>query len=210
MVSGLAKGIDTIAHQENLRAGTIAVLGSGVHDVYPKENGEMAELILARGGSLLSPFPLGQIPLPVNFPQRNDLIAALSAGTVVVEGAETSGAAVTGKQTLSMGKSVVVLTQDFRSGFGRGAIRLQQAGANLVCSEEEALHSLFSRLGGFSGVALPALRGKSREFTFEQFLRAAGKDVAAALVLLEEGISTGKIERRGPDLYRLRRRDNPL
>jgi DNA processing protein len=210
IVSGLAKGIDAIAHQENLRAGTVAVLGSGVLEVYPKENEVLAESLLSQGGALLSPFPLGQVPLPVNFPQRNDLIAALSVGTVVVEGAETSGAAVTGKQALSMGKSVVVLAQDFRTGFGRGAIRLQQAGANLVCSEEEALHSLFSRLGGFSGVSLPSLRGKSRDFNFEQFLRAAGKDVPAALVLLEEGISTGKIERRGADLYRLRRGPNPL
>lgn len=182
----------------------MAVLGSGVRGVYPGENEKLAEEILARGGSLISPFPIGQTPLPQNFPIRNEIIAALAIGTVVIEGAETSGAAVTGKQALGMGKTVVALAQDFRSGFGRGAIRLQQAGASLATSEEEALHAIYFRVGGYSGTKLPNVgKGRKREFTFEEFQKAAGKDVGAAMVLLEEGISSGKIERSGPDFYRL-------
>lgn len=204
VVSGLAKGIDTIAHHQNSRLGTIAVLGGGVQDVYPRENETLAEQIVERGGTLISPFPLNQVPLPHNFPIRNELIAALAVGTLVVEGAETSGAAVTAKQALAMGKTVVTLAQDYRSGFGRGAIRLQQAGANLVTSEEEALHALFSRIGGYEGGNLPKLgRSKKREFTFQEFLLSTGRDAGSALVLLEEGISIGKIERIGPDTYRL-------
>src|SRR5262249_28300498 len=84
VVSGLARGIDTIAHEQSLSAGTIAVLGSGVGEVYPAENQALAESILQHGGSLLSPFPLDQVPLPQNFPDRNELIAALAAGVIVV------------------------------------------------------------------------------------------------------------------------------
>ncbi len=201
IVSGLAKGVDTIAHRENLRIGTVAVLGSGLHGIYPAENAELAEEILEKKGSLLSPFPLGQVPLPHNFPQRNELIAGLSTGTVVIEGKETSGAAVTGKQALSMGKTVVALPQDFRTDFGRGAIRLQQAGALLVATEEEALHGLFYRWGGFGQTSIPLTR--QRIFSFQDFRTAAGTDVTKTITLLEEGIVAGRFEKVGPDLYRL-------
>jgi DNA protecting protein DprA len=206
IVSGLAKGVDAIAHQQNLRLGTIAVLGSGVDDIYPAENGPLAGEILAKGGSLLSPFPLSQVPLPCNFPQRNEWIAALAAGTVVIEGNETSGAAVTGRQALAMGKCVVALAQDFRTGFGRGAISLQQAGAIMVCSEAEALQSIFARFGGFSQSPLTEKSPKGRSFTFREFLDASNKDTGAALALLEEGVASGRIEKTAPDRYRIRRK----
>lgn len=207
VLSGLAKGIDTIAHRHNLRQGTIAVLGSGVGDVYPAENGHLAEEILIRGGSLLSPFPLGQVPLPANFPQRNELIAALAAGTIVIEGNQTSGAAVTGKQSLAMGKSVVALAQDYRTGFGRGAISLQQAGAVFVTNETEALECIYSRFGGFAGTLSPnEWQPPKRIFSFRDFLAATKKETGEALVLLEEAISSGRIEKTGPDRYRLRRK----
>jgi DNA protecting protein DprA len=209
IVSGLAKGVDFIAHQQNLRLGTIAVLGGGVDDIYPVENGPLACDILAKGGSLLSPFPLSQVPLPCNFPQRNEWIAALAAGTVVIEGNETSGAAVTGKQSLAMGKCVVALAQDFRTGFGRGAISLQQAGAVLVCSEIEALQSIFARFGGFSKSPLHEQGPKGRSFTFREFLDASNKEIGTALALLEEGVASGRIEKTAPDRYRIRRKPRP-
>lgn len=202
VVSGLAKGVDALAHRENLKVGTVAVVGSDVLDIYPRENAALAEEITERG-TLLSPFPLGQVPLPHNFPQRNQIIAGLTTGVIVVEGNETSGAAITAKQTLEMGKPVVALAQDFRSGFGRGAIRLQQSGATFVTCEEEALRALFARWGGF-GEAPVALRARKRSFSFADFLQASRTDAAAAVVLLEEGISTGRIEKIGPERYRLR------
>jgi DNA protecting protein DprA len=200
VVSGLAKGIDALSHRENLARGTVAVLGGGTKDVYPRENAGLAEEILERGGSLLSPFPWGQVPLPQNFPQRNEIIAALGYGTVVIEGKPSSGAAVTGKHALSMGKCVVGLTQDFRTAFGQGVIELQRAGATLVSSEEEALQAIYSRAGGFSPRNLPPV---AKCFTFREFLKLSKADVATAIVLLQEGISSGAIRKLGPDYYRL-------
>lgn len=204
VVSGLAKGIDAIAHEETISQGTIAVLGSGVADIYPTEHEYLAERILQAGGSLFSPFPLGQVPLPQNFPERNELIAALSTGVVMIEGAEKSGAAITARQALSMGKCAVVLAQDFRTDFGRGAIRLQQEGATFVSSEEEAVAALYQRFGGFPG-ALPKGHRlpRRRTFSLADFQRAAHCDFAQAATLLEEAILVGKIERTGKG-YRLR------
>jgi DNA protecting protein DprA len=203
IVSGLARGIDTLAHERALELGTIAVLGGGVGDVYPAENQELAERILARGGTLLSPFPLDQVPLPQNFPDRNELIAALSTGVIVIEGAEKSGASITGRHALAMGKGVVALTQDFRSEYGRGAIRLAQDGAVLVTREEEAIEALWRRFGGFAG-ALPSSERvpKHRTFTFREFHAATARSVPEAVALLEEGILQGKIQRVGAR-YRL-------
>jgi DNA protecting protein DprA len=206
VVSGLARGIDSIAHKENLMSGTIAVLGSSVGAVYPRENQLLAEEILTSGGSLVSPFPLYQVPLPQNFPARNEIIAAMASGTVVIEGAEQSGAAITGKQALSMSKTVVVLSQDYRTSFGRGAIRLQQAGAVLVASEEEALQAIFAPLGGFS--RQDELRNQFRRtnFAFAEFHKATGKSHSEATVLLEEAILSGRVERVNAQKYRFTRR----
>ncbi len=204
VVSGLARGIDTLAHEENLSLGTIAVLGGGVGEIYPEENQGLAENILSRGGSLLSSFPLDQVPLPQNFPIRNELIAALAAGVLVVEGAEKSGASITGRQALAMGKTVITLTQAFRSDFGRGAIRLQQEGAVLVTREEEAVEAIFRRFGGFDG-PLPLAKAlpKRKSFTFSDFQKASAQPVPETLALLEQGILQGKIERWG-NRYRLK------
>ncbi|MGZ3720080.1 MAG: DNA-processing protein DprA, partial [Bdellovibrionota bacterium] len=204
VVSGLARGIDTTAHEQSLSLGTIAILGAGVGQVYPEENQGLAENLLRQGGSLLSPFPLDQVPLPRNFPDRNELIAALSAGVVVVEGAEKSGAAITGRHALSMGKSVAVLAQDFRTEFGRGAIRLQQCGGEFVTREEEAVEVIFRRFGGFAGTAAGNLGNlpKKNSFSFREFQKASGRSVPEAIALLEEGILQGRIERFGAR-YRL-------
>jgi DNA processing protein len=203
IVSGLARGVDTVAHERSLDLGSLAVLGSGVGHVYPEENQWLAERLLAKGGTLLSPYPLEQVPLPQNFPARNEVIAALAAGVIVVEGSARSGAAITGRHALAMGKTVVALTQDFRTEFGRGAIRLQQDGAVLVTREEEAIEAIFHRFGGFAGSLPPSLRMPSRAtFSFREFHAASGRSVPEAVALLEEGILQGRIERRGTR-YRL-------
>lgn len=205
IVSGLAKGIDTIAHQENLSIGTVGVLGGSLDEIYPSENSDLAEEILRKGGTLVSPFPVLQVPLPYNFPIRNEWIAALSCGTLMVEGNEKSGAAITARQTLSMDKTVVVLTQDFRTGYGRGAIRLQQEGAHLVASEEEAFQALFARLGGSSHRFELRDRIKlkrNRTFSLRDYISATGKSLPDALAQIEEAILHQKIERCGAHSYR--------
>lgn len=205
-LSGLAKGIDAIAHEENISR-TVAVLGGGVHGVYPAENAALAEKILCHGGTLLSPFPLGQVPLPQNFPYRNKFIAALSAGIVVIEGAESSGAAITGKLALEMGKNVVTLTQDYRSAFGKGAIKLLEAGAIPIANEQEGLEAIYSRLGGriFPGAEKWQI-GKS--FSVSDFVKWNEGGLPQALAKLEQGISLGRIEKIGVDRYRLRKEKN--
>src|SRR3569833_2393238 len=99
IVSGMARGIDTCAHKGALsaRSPNIAVWGSGIDVVYPKENRKLAEEILAAGGTIVSEVPMGSFPAPQNFPRRNRIISGLSVGVVVVEACENSGTRVTAR-----------------------------------------------------------------------------------------------------------------
>lgn len=204
VVSGLAMGVDGEAHRANVSAGTVAVLGSECLDVYPATHRSLAEEIVAMGGTIVTPYPLGQVPLPVNFPQRNEIIAALSAGTLVVEGGERSGASVTARQCLSMGKTVVALPQDFRTAAGRGALRLVQSGAVPCANEEECLQALFARLGGFRPRRLLDPGDLPQSFTFADFQTALARPLPETLALLEECVISGRVRRLGTDRYRLR------
>lgn len=203
VVSGLAKGIDTICHEENISKGTVAVLGGEILEVYPSENQKLADAI-AHTGTLISPFPLHQVPLPQNFPLRNRIIAALAAGTIVIEGSQKSGASITGNFSLEMGKTVVALSQDFRTEFGRGAINLQQNGAVLVKSEEEALHAIFARLGGCL-IETPK-KTAHKTFSFIEFQKTHRTSIPETLALLEQALLLGHIKRTGFDRYELQLR----
>lgn len=197
--SGLALGIDQMAHLEC--PNSVAVLGSGLDQIYPYENQFLVEIILASQGTLLSQFPLLQVPLARNFPQRNRWIAALSAGILVVEGAEKSGAAITGKLALEMGKNTVTLTQNFRTAFGRGAVRLYEAGATLVTDEKESLQALFASRGGFApnSTSLPS----QLSFTLEEFRNHNQMPLPEAICLLETACRAGQLSKVGKDRFRL-------
>ncbi len=110
VVSGLARGIDTIAHQETLAHGgrTIAVLGSGIDTVYPAENSELADKI-AETGAVVSQFPLHTPPLRKNFPLRNTTVVKLVSMVVLVEAGERSGSLITARKALKEGKRVLVI-----------------------------------------------------------------------------------------------------
>lgn len=133
IVSGLARGVDAVAHEAALDAKgcTIAVLGTGLDDVYPKENARLADRIAA-AGALVTEFPFGKPPTPKNFPYRNRVIAGLCLGVLVIEAAERSGSLITARLALEQGREVFAVPGNITSGKSVGTNRLIQDGAKLV------------------------------------------------------------------------------
>ncbi|MEK6776676.1 MAG: DNA-processing protein DprA [bacterium] len=140
IVSGLAMGIDTWAHQGALMAGgrTIALLGCGLDHTYPKYNRDLRERI-AEHGALVSEFPMGTPPLPMNFPRRNRLISGISMGTLVVEAAIKSGSLITAKYALDQGRDVFAIPGNIRSPLSSGVNALIKKGAKLVQGVEDII-----------------------------------------------------------------------
>ena len=140
IVSGLASGIDTCAHQGALDAkgGTVAVFGCGVDVIFPAENRGLARQIEA-SGSLVSEFPLGTGTEKGHFPRRNRIISGLSQGVIVVEGHYDSGAMITAKAALEQGREVFAVPGDVRLDQSKGPHWLIKQGAKLVESVEDVL-----------------------------------------------------------------------
>jgi DNA processing protein len=143
VVSGLARGIDEVAHQAALEAGgrTIAVLGSGVDVIYPAENRGLAKAIV-QAGAVVSDYPMGTAPEGTNFPPRNRIISGLSKGVIVVEAGEVSGALITTDFAAEQGRDVFAVPGSIRAPTARGTNRLIQQGAKLVTSVGDVLEEL--------------------------------------------------------------------
>jgi DNA processing protein len=141
VVSGLALGIDSMAHRGNIDAGsaTVAVLGSGPDYVYPVSNRDLARRILETGGLIVSEYPPGTKPLRWNFPARNRIISALARGTVVVEAPEKSGALITAAFALEQGRDLWVDRAGVYSKRGTGTARLAGDGAAVISSADAIL-----------------------------------------------------------------------
>jgi len=148
VVSGLALGVDTAAHQGALKGGsphhplhTVAVVGTGLDRVYPHQNHALAFKIAAHG-LLISEYPLNTPPLTSNFPQRNRLIAGLSQGCLVVEAAARSGSLITAKQALDLGKEVFAIPGSIHTTVSKGCHDLIKQGAKLVDCAQDILEEL--------------------------------------------------------------------
>lgn len=145
IISGLAIGIDTYAHLGNLQiqnlnlkvGKTIAVLGSGIDIIYPKENIEIARKIIKTGGCILSEYPCGTKPEKLNFPQRNRIISGLSNGVLVVEASEYSGALITADFALEQGKDVFAVPGEITNNNSKGCNKLIKDGAIIALSVQE-------------------------------------------------------------------------
>lgn len=140
VISGLARGIDAAAHRGALRAGgrTIAVLGSGVLNVYPPEHGDLA-LEIIDSGAVISELPPLTAPLQGTFPQRNRIVSGLSLGVVVVQAAERSGALITTRLATEQGREVFAVPGPIDCRMSRGCHRLIRDGAKLVESVDDIL-----------------------------------------------------------------------
>ena len=143
VISGGARGADTMAHEATLRAGgrTAAVVGSGLLRPYPANNKKLFERIVGEGGSLISPFPLLMEALPGNFPARNRIIAGMGRATVVVQAAEKSGARITALYALEEGREVCAVPGDIFDPLSAGCHRLILEGATLVASGADVLRA---------------------------------------------------------------------
>jgi len=143
IVSGLAKGIDSIAHHSALDAGgrSIAVFACGLDIVYPGENANLARSIIQQG-ALISEYPLGTRPKADNFPRRNRIMSGLSLGVLVVEAGETSGAMITARLALEQNREVFAIPGSILSPASRGTNHLIQEGAKLARDYTDILEEL--------------------------------------------------------------------
>jgi DNA processing protein len=205
IVSGLARGIDSVAHRTTLdaRGKTIAVLGSGLDIVYPGENTKLAQAIMEQG-ALVSEYHLGVKPRAENFPLRNRIMSGLSLGVLVVEAGERSGALITAHQAVEQNREVFAIPGSILSPASQGTNRLIQEGAKLVRNYADILQELnlaivvrqaeikeFSPADEFESAILKQLTSEPSHI--DEICRQSGltmQEVSSTLALLElEGIA---------------------
>lgn len=144
IVSGLAIGVDSIAHRAALDVGgrTVAVLAHGLDEIYPPRHRGLAKEILASGGALVSEYNVGTEPFPSHFVERNRIIAGLSFATIVTEAATKSGALITAHRALKYNRLVMAVPGNITSAFSAGPNNLIRAGATPITSATDAINAL--------------------------------------------------------------------
>ncbi len=208
LISGLARGIDTVAHEAALAANarTIAVLGSGFDKLYPEENRPLAERIANGHGAVISEFPMAMPPSAGTFPRRNRLVAALGLATLVVEAGARSGALITARLAMELGRVVLVIPGPIDNPECSGSNQLIRDGATLVASIDhilEEVEPLMTMAQGMSGGGVienpraAALSGREKQVyqllddaprTVDDVVRVSGvppSAVSATLLSLE-------------------------
>jgi DNA processing protein len=144
IISGMARGVDTASHRGAITVGgkTVAVFGTGIDVIYPKENSRLSEQILSLGGALISEFPIGTFAAPQNFPIRNRIISGMSAGVLVVEAAEYSGTRITSRCALEQNRDVYAVPGNVTNKGSWGPNTLIKQGAKLVATWEDVWEEL--------------------------------------------------------------------
>jgi DNA processing protein len=179
VVSGFARGIDAAAHRGALEAGgrTVAVLGTGIDEYYPRDHKKLAEEILGSGGAMVTQFPLGTPPVSENFPYRNRIISGLSLGIVVVEAAENSGSLITARLAIEQNREVFAVPGNItsRNSFGTNYL-IKGAGAKLVQQWQDIATELPPQVA--AKLLPPPFGEKSKE-----------KSLADRLAFVPEGLS---------------------
>ena len=144
IISGMARGVDSAAHKGALDAGgkTVAVWGTGIDVVYPKENKKLAERIVESGGTIVSEFPLGTFPAPQNFPLRNRILSGMSIGVLVVEAGEYSGTRITARCAMEQNRDVYAVPGNVTNKNSWGPNTLIKQGAKLTATWEDVWEDL--------------------------------------------------------------------
>jgi DNA processing protein len=148
ILSGMARGVDTAAHKGAIEAGgkTVAVWGTGIDVIYPKENKKLAENIVASGGTIVSEYPLGTFPAPQNFPIRNRILSGMSIGVLVIEAAEYSGTRITARCAMEQNRDVFAVPGNVTNKNAWGPNTLIKQGAKLTATWEDVWEDLPSEI----------------------------------------------------------------
>src|ERR1700678_4463129 len=148
ILSGMARGVDTAAHKGAIEAGgkTIAVWGTGIDVIYPKENKKLAESIVTSGGTIVSEYPLGTFPAPQNFPIRNRILSGMSVGVLVIEAAEYSGTRITARCAMEQNRDVYAVPGNVTNKNAWGPNTLIKQGAKLTATWEDVWEDLPSQV----------------------------------------------------------------
>src|SRR5262247_534585 len=195
IISGLARGIDAAAHRGALEGGgkTVAVMGTGLDQFYPRDHSKLALEILNKGGALVTQFPLGTPPVSENFPYRNRVISGLSLGVVVIEAAENSGSLITARLAMEQNREVFAVPGNItsRNSFGTNYL-IKGAGAKLVQQWQDVAAELPPQIA--AKLLPPSFGGQKKE-----------KQFADRLSFVPEGLS-----RTESSIFRLLAPDAPL
>jgi DNA processing protein len=221
VVSGLARGIDGIAHRTALEAGgrTIAVLGSGLDEIYPPEHRKMAEAI-AKAGAVISDYPMGTKPEGGNFPPRNRIISGLSLAVVVIEAGESSGALITADFAAEQGRDVFAVPGRIHDRASRGTNRLIASGAFPMVSTDALLEALNLEMVNRQEAASRLLPANATErgileslgdepLHIDEISRRSGMSIAAISASLAMLELRGQVRQVGGMTYILAREASP-
>lgn len=194
IVSGFARGIDAAAHRGAIEGGgrTVAVLGTGLDQIYPRDHKKLADGILEAGGAMVTQFPLATPPMSENFPYRNRIISGLSLGVVVVEAAENSGSLITARLAIEQNREVFAVPGNItsRNSFGTNYL-IKGAGAKLVQQWQDIAAELPPQIA--AKLLPPPLSDKKKE-----------KSMADQLAMVPQGLSNYE-----QSVFRLLSHDNP-